>query len=196
VPSERWNRLEQVFAEALALPIAARSAFLERACGDDADLRSDIDGLLRSHDAAGPADHAPNAPDAAAPLPSLAAGACLGSWRIEKLIGRGGMEKCIWRRVPMRLRATRRVKVIALRSRRRNGALPCRAAHSGQARTSGHCATARWRHGRGWPPYTVMEYVEGHSLTEYCCRHPSSLRERLALFAQVCEASPLRIATW
>ena len=55
------------------------------------ELRSDIAALARSHDAPGVLDNMPRAADAAAPLPSVAAGVCLGSWRIAKLIGRGGM---------------------------------------------------------------------------------------------------------
>jgi hypothetical protein len=37
-------------------------------------------------------------------------------------------------------------------------------------------------------PYTVMEHVEGRSLTDYCREHRPSLNERLGLFAQVCDA--------
>ncbi len=37
-------------------------------------------------------------------------------------------------------------------------------------------------------PYFVMEYVEGVSLTQYCADHQCTLKERLALFSQVCEA--------
>ncbi|MEO8010364.1 MAG: protein kinase [Dokdonella sp.] len=37
-------------------------------------------------------------------------------------------------------------------------------------------------------PYTVMEYVEGQSITDYCRARASSLHERRALFAAVCEA--------
>jgi serine/threonine-protein kinase len=37
-------------------------------------------------------------------------------------------------------------------------------------------------------PWFVMEYVEGTPITEYCRTNNSSLRERLALFRQICEA--------
>jgi WD40 repeat protein len=36
-------------------------------------------------------------------------------------------------------------------------------------------------------PYFVMEYVPGMPITEYCDRHKLTLRERLELFARVCE---------
>ena len=35
-------------------------------------------------------------------------------------------------------------------------------------------------------PYFVMEYVDGLPITQYCDRHRLSIRERLALFTQVC----------
>jgi eukaryotic-like serine/threonine-protein kinase len=189
VPSERWNRLEQVFAEALALPLAARHAFLQRSCGDDADLRSEIDDLLRSHDAPGVLDSAPHAADAVAPPPSLACAACLGPWRIEKLIGRGGMgevylatraDAAFEQRAALKLlRYEAAGEMARFHAERR---ILAKLEHPGIARLldGGMAADGR--------PYTVMEYVEGHSLTEYCREHRSTLRERLALFAQVCEA--------
>lgn len=36
-------------------------------------------------------------------------------------------------------------------------------------------------------PYFVMEYVPGLPLTEYCDKHRLSMKERLALFLQVCD---------
>ncbi len=189
VPSERWNRLEQVFAEALALPTAARSEYLERACGGDHDLRSEIDGLLRSHAAPGVLDNAPNASDAVAPLPSLAAGACLGPWRIDKLIGRGGMgevylaaraDAAFEQRAALKLlRYEAAGEMHRFHAERR---ILAKLEHPRIARLldGGMAADGR--------PYTVMEYVEGQSLTEYCRERRSALTERLALFTQVCDA--------
>ena len=37
-------------------------------------------------------------------------------------------------------------------------------------------------------PYFAMEYVPGESITEYCDKHRLSIRERLALFIEVCRA--------
>jgi serine/threonine protein kinase/Tfp pilus assembly protein PilF len=37
-------------------------------------------------------------------------------------------------------------------------------------------------------PYFVMEYVRGKPITEFCDSHRLTIRERLALFRQVCEA--------
>jgi len=37
-------------------------------------------------------------------------------------------------------------------------------------------------------PYFVMEYIEGESITRYCDRHKLTTRQRLVVFAQVCDA--------
>lgn len=49
--SSRWDRLEELVAQALDLPPEQREAFLEDACGDE-DLRAEIESLLRKSDAA------------------------------------------------------------------------------------------------------------------------------------------------
>src|SRR5678809_462583 len=43
---------ETLFATALAMPEAARAAFLDQACGGDATLRASVEALLRAHLAA------------------------------------------------------------------------------------------------------------------------------------------------
>ena len=48
------KRVKEIFLEAAELPDeAARTAFLDRACGGDARLRARVEALLRSHDPAG-----------------------------------------------------------------------------------------------------------------------------------------------
>lgn len=187
--SERWNRLEQLFAEAAALPKTARTAFLERNCGDDAELRNEIEELLRSHDAPGVLDTAPHVPDIQEPHPSLVVGTCLGSWRIEKMIGRGGMgevyeviraDGAFEQRAALKLlRYEAAGEMERFHAERR---ILAKLEHPGIARLldGGMAADGR--------PYTVMEYVEGQSLTDYCRARRSPLQERLALFAQVCDA--------
>ncbi len=43
---ERWQQVEQVFQSALELQPAERAAFLAKACGDDAELRHEVEALL------------------------------------------------------------------------------------------------------------------------------------------------------
>ncbi len=43
---ERWQQIEQLFQSALDLQPAERAAFLAKACGDDAELRHEVEALL------------------------------------------------------------------------------------------------------------------------------------------------------
>ena len=50
---DQERRLEEIFSAARELPPQQRAAFLEQACGGDADLRRQADSLLAAHDQAG-----------------------------------------------------------------------------------------------------------------------------------------------
>src|ERR1035438_1870470 len=48
----RWRRIEEVVGAALATPAPERPAFLDSACGGDAEMRAEVEGLLANGDAA------------------------------------------------------------------------------------------------------------------------------------------------
>ncbi len=86
-----------IFSDALERPPAERQAFLEGACGDDADLRARVEALLAAHADAGSflnqrsepswmRDTPPNGnPEADGP------GTIIGPFKLLELIGEGGM---------------------------------------------------------------------------------------------------------
>lgn len=79
-----WERLEAVFFDALALDGEDRTAFLDRACNGDADLRAEVEAVLASHLAIAEGE----------PLeipPEGRVGTRVGAYRLEALVGRGGM---------------------------------------------------------------------------------------------------------
>ena len=43
---ERWRIVDQVFHEALGRPKAERQAFIVSTCGDDAEVRREVESLL------------------------------------------------------------------------------------------------------------------------------------------------------
>ena len=186
---DRWLKLEALFADALTLPESARAAFLDAACAGDASLRRELDELLHAHAAAGPLDIAPAMSEATAPAASLAEGALVSAWRVEHLVGRGGAGEVY---------AVSRIDA-AFAQRAALKVLRYEAAHEWQrfhaerrilARLE-HPGIARLLDGGMTPdgrPYTVMEYVEGRSLTDHCAFNRCTLHERLGLFAQVCDA--------
>jgi eukaryotic-like serine/threonine-protein kinase len=83
-------RVQNLFARAVALQPGARAAFLREACGDDETLHGEVSSLLELHDQDEPFG-APDPPPAAARQGSLAAGSLVGEYRIESLLGAGGM---------------------------------------------------------------------------------------------------------
>jgi predicted Ser/Thr protein kinase len=82
----RWQTVRDILYEALQRPAGERAAFLASACGSDAALRGEVEGLLRASEGtleiAAPFD---------APDRTLDAGRTLGRYRIRRKIGEGGM---------------------------------------------------------------------------------------------------------
>jgi predicted Ser/Thr protein kinase len=87
---ERWSRLKAVFQGALEQPAETRRAWLQQACGDEDQLLRDAEALLDAHDTAGDFLEQPAQLDPA-DLDTLPEGTRLGSYRIGREIGRGGM---------------------------------------------------------------------------------------------------------
>src|SRR5678815_1597929 len=44
---DQWAKVEEIFHAALEMPAHDRDAYLDRACGNDADLRREVDSLLK-----------------------------------------------------------------------------------------------------------------------------------------------------
>ena len=92
---ELWQRITDLFDEAMTRGPKERIAFLEQACQGDRDLRKQVERLVKSHEKSG--DFLESSAFAVAPelLTDDRAGASLGElighYRIESLIGIGGM---------------------------------------------------------------------------------------------------------
>ena len=187
----RWRRIEDVFTEAADLDPADRPAFLDRACrtpdgAPDPGLREEVERLLALDDGAeafadGLRDRVGAAPEA---RPDA------GPWRLVERVGEGGMGE-VWRaeRADGAYRQTAAVKLV------RPGLAPellarFRAERHVLARLA-HPAIARLLDGgtaSDGRPYLALEYVDGEPITAYADRRRLSVNERLALFADVCEA--------
>jgi eukaryotic-like serine/threonine-protein kinase len=195
--SERWRRVRGVFDEALAVDPAARDAFLDSACGDDRELRREVDELLSvdSGDAALPEGADPLvevvgwAADAMAAAPRLE-GTRLGAYRLERLLGRGGMGVVyLASRDDREFEKQVAVKVLggvvqeaALERFRRERQVLARLEHPAVARLLDGGTTEEGL------PFLVMEHVDGEPIDRYCERVGLDVRERLELFLQVCDA--------
>jgi Tol biopolymer transport system component/tRNA A-37 threonylcarbamoyl transferase component Bud32 len=95
---ERWREIEKIFQAALDYEPENREAFLDEACGQDAELRREVDQLL-SADESGAAQMTARfrqaLEDAARNLDekSSMTGQSFGRYQIDSLLGEGGMGK-------------------------------------------------------------------------------------------------------
>ncbi len=212
------NRVKEIFLEAAEQPDeAAQSAYLARACGDDAGLRERVEALLRSHDPAGsflgspavkPTDLNgatqelgvdPNAtPDddanGAEDLPFLSRSSRpdslgrLGHYEMLQVLGKGGFG-IVFRAFDETLQRVVAVKVMAPQIATLS---PARKRFLREARSS-----AAVRHenvvqvyevGERPLPYLAMEFVPGETLQQKLDRSgPLDVSEVLRIGRQVAE---------
>ncbi len=85
-----WQRAKEIFDEARGLSDADRPEFLDRTCGGNAELRKQVDDLLAAYQSEFLEDTALGS----APIlanPAFTNGQTIGRYRINELIGTGGM---------------------------------------------------------------------------------------------------------
>jgi WD40 repeat protein/serine/threonine protein kinase len=180
-PSEK-----SIFQAALDIePAEDRAAYLDKACGDDLQLRAGVAALLAAHD---------RLPDAARPTtfadPAERPGTTVGPYKLLQQIGEGGMgavfmaeqTEPVQRKLALKIikPGMDSAKVVArFEAERQALALMD---HPNIARVIDGGTTASGR------PYFVMELVKGVPVTKYCDERRLTPKERLELFIPVCQA--------
>lgn len=196
-----WSKVKEIAFEAMDRDPAERGAYLASACSGDAALLAKVQGLLRAHDSAerGEFLDPPSIVGASGdvPRPSDEAGALVGTrigrYRVKRLIGTGGMG-AVYEAVQEQPRRTVALKVMrsGLGSRsvaRRfeyEAQLLARLRHPGIAQVF---EAGEHEGSHGTVPYFAMEYIPGaRPITKYVEGKGLAVRQRLGLFASVCEA--------
>jgi hypothetical protein len=176
----------------LATP-AERAAYLDAACGQDQELRAEVEELLEHDAVAGSFLNHPAGPvlqaSAHEPLPERA-GSIIGPYRLMEQIGEGGMGLVFVaeQQQPVRRKVALRVikpgmdtrQVIARFEAERQALALMDHPNIAKVLDGGETASGR--------PYFVMELVKGVPITEYCDQDQAPIRERLELFLHVCQA--------
>ena len=189
------ERLKEIFHSARELEPGQRTAFLEESCGNDLELRREIDALLKSAgDADGFIDNTPAALAAEAfggtEMPS-AIGRTVGQYKLIERIGVGGMgEVYLAERADQQFKMQVAIKLIkrgmdtesVLRRFQHERQILASLEHPNIARLLDGGTTAEGL------PYFVMEYIKGKRIDRYAEEHGLSISDRLALFRQVCGA--------
>ena len=194
--SERWQQVKKMLDGALALASGERSIYLEHACGEDSELRNEVEALLHHHQLAGASFLNQPAVDLQRPLTDsgtmpLRIGRSVGVYQILEEIGRGGMG-AVYRAARVDGQYEKQVAVKFVRGGYDTASVLERFRHERQILASlDHPNIARLLDGgttEDGIPYLVMELIEGTPIDHYCDAHSLNVTQRLKLFCQVCSA--------
>lgn len=113
---ERYEKVCEIFAEVQELPHGERESFLEEKCGEDEDLRREVESLLKSDEMSGDFIQSPALEVAAEILAgekgSSKIGQKIGNYKIISLLGVGGMGE-VWLADDAKLKRKIALKLLA-----------------------------------------------------------------------------------
>jgi eukaryotic-like serine/threonine-protein kinase len=190
--AERWQRVAHLYDSVLGLAPGERGAFLAAAAGDDDGLRREVESLLE-HDSMPMLIDVPMLATAAAMLDDgasdLNAGALLGPYRIDFLLGAGGMGQ-VYRATDTRLNRTVALKILPreFASNVHFRARFEREAHAIAALSHPHICTLHDIGQHDGVDFLVMEYLEGETLAARIARGPIAFEQALTFAMEIADA--------
>ncbi len=193
---KRWHDIDRVFQIALECDPAERTAFLNQLCADDPSLRNEVEALIRSYEQAGDFIEEPlfkAAPELVVDSEANSlAGRTVGPYRVETLLGAGGMgevflaedirlgRKVALKLLPPDLVAHGQARARFIREGRLASALDhpniCTIYEAGE--TAGRC-------------FIAMQLIEGKTLKRVIDGRPLDLDSLLAISLQVADGLAL-----
>ncbi|MCL2660419.1 MAG: serine/threonine-protein kinase [Acidobacteriaceae bacterium] len=192
MPNSDLNRVEELFYQCRSLPREERAKFLETACGEDQQTRSQIERLLATNDEAGDVDITDIVVGVMEDIRQDAkpwAGRMVGAYRIVREIGHGGMGAVyLAERADGAFKKSVAVKV--LQWNMASSTLAERFRQERQILAGLDHPNIASLHDGGVTedglPYLVMDYIDGEPLLDWC--KDKSVQERIHLFQQICSA--------
>jgi len=196
--SDSFARLREILLAVADLPVEKRQAYLDTECGDDVELRREVESLLSHEEGAPGLVHTAGlgkllARPGGDEFFSAAAGAHperIGPYRILDVLGEGGMgvvyraeqTSPIRREVALKLVGWGRDsgQVAARFEAERQVLAIMEHPHIAKVLDAGSDAAGR--------PYFVMELVRGLPITQHCQEANVRIEERLRLLVAVCRA--------
>ena len=187
---EHWQKLDGLFQAVIELDSDAREAYLNTHCTDPT-LRDEVENLLFNDTNNEDGIRKSLFTEAAYLLNTVRTGEKVGAYTIDEEIGHGGMGTVyLASRSDAIFKKKVAIKILhnvlaSDEERKRFKAerqILANMEHANIARLldGGACDDGS--------PYLVMEYVDGHTIDVYCKQHQLSIRERIKLFFQICNA--------
>src|SRR6516165_600287 len=192
--TDRWNRIEEIFRNALERPPSQREEYVAQACGGDAELRSEVESLLASDSGAVTALRSVIEADVrqlSTVSNASEAGLRVGPYLLVRELDSGGMGV-----VYLAVRSDEQYfQFVAIKMIRRGIEWPSLVQrflaerqilatlthpNIGAILDGGETADGR--------PFIVMEYVEGQPISLFSESRALSIRQRVELFRSVCSA--------
>jgi serine/threonine protein kinase len=191
---DRWKRIEEIFQSALERPLSERNAYIAQACGDDAELRAEIESLLASAGNATSALDAVVAGDLREMVQSSEAseiGQRVGPYRLVRELDGGGMgvvylavrsddQYFQFVAVKMIRRGLESPELVQRFRAERQILATLTHPNIGVILDGGETEDRR--------PFMVMEYVEGQPITLASESRTLPIRQRIELLRSVCSA--------
>ncbi len=191
---ERWQQVSDLFASALERGPREAAAFLEEACGDDAELRAEVESLLCEHARAGEFLSHPASAGAASALREVAGedrylGTTVGGrYRIEALLAAGG-QALVYRASDLTVLSKPVVVKILSVHAGRNPWLRKKFRQEMEALSRidhpGVVGILDTGELPGGTPFLVIQYVEGVTLRQALDEGPFDLRRAAAILRQI-----------
>ena len=188
-----WQKVREVFDSALSRPPEERAEYLERACGEDKTLLSEVRSLFDSLESAESFLEKPAVAAVAENIEpcekKLEKGARLGHYEILGQIGAGGMGEVYLAR-DTKLDREVALKILNEKFSRDEANLNrfIREAKAASALNHPNILVIHEIGASGDSPYIVSEYVKGQTLRDFLTEKHLSLREVLDIAVQIAGA--------
>ncbi len=185
--TQHWQRLSPLLDTLLDLPSEQQETYLQTLRQTDPSLAAELDRLLALDTGDSTFLDLP-----AIPITNeLTQGTRIGPYRLERLLGEGGMGQ-VWlaeradglyeRKVALKLLRAGLVDLQLRQRFDREREILARFTHPHIARLLDAGISANGQ------PYLALDYVQGEPITRYCQARHLDIRSRLKLFRQVCDA--------
>lgn len=194
--SEKRKRAEELFQQAMDLPPEQREAFLQEHCANEPSVASEVRSLLAIAESQLNGFLSRPVPPTAPGKASAAPPSRIGHYTILRRLGRGGMGVVYEARQdhPRRVVALKVIKpgnITADQLRQLEQRFDLEAQVLGRLQHPGIAQIFEAgvaKSGSRVRPYFAMELVRGKPLAKFAAERQLNLRQRLELFAQICDA--------